>query len=148
MKVYRFLVLFFVLLVFLFSSLGISNAEAQGYCWDVVFGGEPKGVLKLMVVPIGDGYYFVQGRPLTMNQYGPFFTGSAQVVGTQIIMTLNATHSDSPGPMRDGGFYQVILDPTTLNGTAWAVGITYLLPPYDKFSNDYSEGTLTYTTCP
>jgi len=97
---------------------------------------------------MGGGYYIVQGKPEEMDEYGPLFVGSAQVVGNQIMMSLHSTHSDNPGPKRDTMSCQSVLDATTLDGTVWCITTEYLTPPNDESTIDYSEGTFTYIPCP
>jgi len=150
MKTFGFAVGSLFMIFILILGIAIS-AHAGDYlgeiCFNIVSNDEPHGVCKFGVTHMGGNYYILQGGPIETNEWGPCFIGSAQVVGNQIIISLHATHSDSPGSMRDTMSCQAILNATTLNGTLWCISTEYLTP-YDQFTHSYSEQIFTYTPCP
>lgn len=145
------LVLSFCLLTFVVSS-NIQASEYLGeFCWDVVsWGDRPNYVMKLGATHMGGGYYIAQGSEQVGQDFVAWF-GSAQVVGTQIRVSVHETHSNSqpiPTVNADHSGCQWFLDSTTLNGNGWCTTAHYdLLSPNDT-GVSYSTGTFTYTNCP
>jgi hypothetical protein len=153
MKTLAYVLIGFVL-IFCLTGIVSSKAEASqpGYvgefCFNTTADGQSKGIFVFGVTDMGGGYYMLQSKAQATGDYGPWFFGSAQLVGNQYMLSLHWTHSDSPGPMRDVGGCQVVLDAATLNGTGWCVTTSYNKPPYNTFGNHYSEATFSLTTCP
>lgn len=119
-------------------------------CWNVVWQNRPNYVMKLRVTATAIGYYIVQSDMENVGENLGVWFGSARLVGNQIRMSVQETHSDSqPIPTWDADHYgcQYFLDLTTLNGTGWCTGVFYN-PPTNTSGIDYLTGTLTYTTCP
>ena len=152
MKVYRFLVLFVVSLVFLFSMSAISNVEAGIWptgaatlCWEMT-GDVPPGtvIVKLRSFPIGGSNYLLSGKLTVDNKTHNIVNGNA-VVGTNVVGALNAAGKGT-GAMWTSTCYMV-LSGTTLNGKVECIGHDYNRADL-SIDTEFSTGSITKITCP
>ncbi len=156
MKVYRFLVLYFVLLVFMLSWVVNSNVEAQSLqrplrgelCWEVKL--EPEGaenILKLRFLPIGIGDYIVSGKVIYTDdgRLKGIIHGNAKTEGNSVLMTLVGSGKDEGG--MGTSINHVIIDKTTLNGTVETID-----HEYDNIGGDikteYGSEFMKFIPCP
>ena len=152
MKVFRFLVLFFVSLTFLFSMSAISNVEAGIWptsaatlCWKGT-GDVPPGtvIMKLRSFPIGGSNYLLSGKITVDNKTHNIVNGNA-VVGTNVLMTINAAGKDAEAMWRSTCY--IVLSGTTLNGKVECIGHDYNRADL-SIDTQFSTASVTKITCP
>ena len=150
MRVYRFLVLFFVSLV-LFSISVISNVEAGIWptsaatlCWQVTTSDNETGIVRLKSFPMGASNYLLSGKVIFNGKIQNIINGNA-VVGTNVLMTVNAAGKDSESFWTSTGYG--VLSGATLNGKIESIGHNYNRT--DKsIDTSYNTVTITKITCP
>lgn len=151
MKVYRFLVLFFVLVVLLLSCLDISNAKAADLwpkmrgelCWKTDAG----DLLKVVVNNMGKGHYLLNGL---LNEADGDITvvhGNAELVEDKIYATTTSAGGDAYETWTFIGRW--VMDRDTLNGTIEIMGVYHDKSIPDHAGLDYDGPiTTTFVPCP
>ena len=95
---------------------------------------------------MGGANYILQGiaEPADDNPF--IFGGTARLVGSEFLMTMNGSqeHTDS---WRDTGTLHMCLDTKTLSGTFWQNRLDYN-ESTREFDKGYASGTATFTACP
>jgi hypothetical protein len=101
-------------------SSGEAAAELGNYCW-----GTPNGsITRLAVIDVGGGTYLVAGKTTHLDGTVTVESGSAQVVGANVIISGTGTRETATETRATTS--RAVLDATTLNGTFERLRITHL----------------------
>ncbi|MCG2722237.1 MAG: hypothetical protein L6290_09520 [Thermodesulfovibrionales bacterium] len=117
-------------------------------CWQMQFLSENAwtGILRLQVAKIAGEHYLMSGKAYSMDP--PLETiihGNAELINGDLRMTL--IHSNSDIDWATHETYDVVLNPTTLNGSFKAVGVS-AKEGEAWTEQEYLSGTLTSMQCP
>ena len=115
------------------------------YCWNV-----DGDIIELAVTDTGGGYYALNGRYGIVpdpNMSVELLTGTAAVVGTQVIMQLSASATDSSIMSTVACDSTVTLDAVSLSGTSVETCTYTNINTFSRLSEVYND-IYTFTPCP
>jgi hypothetical protein len=127
------------------------DASAETYlgefCWQGQGDGET-GTLRLAVTDVGGGHFLLNGR--MTNSSTPAtgaIHGNAEVVGNNVLMTLNESHIDQFATSMTT--CSAVLSPSSLGGTIKCIGqdFNYSMAAFEPLN--HAVGTINFTPqCP
>ena len=142
MKNFRLTVIGFFMLFGLLILAINSSVEAAEYCWSDADG----GIAKLEITHVGNGHYIVNGRHTEASGEVQAVIGSAEIVGSQVIMHFSTSGFDANevrGMLATGVF-----DFPGLNGVVEGVNINYKKPTGPPSVKYDGPQVLTRVPCP
>ena len=147
--------LVFFTLLFVVSAASISEAVFEGdMCWTYRITQTEDGpanepiLLKCHIKALDASTYIITGKVTVPSDNPAIFTGTATLMGTNIVMNLVLTQ-DHKVDWRDTGIIQMKIDAATLKGTAFGISQSFNRTTglFDG-EQDYASGTLTPRSCP
>ena len=146
MRIFRFAVISFFIVLGLLVLVGSSSVEAATYygeyCWQDAEG----GILRLAVTDMGNGHLLVNGRLTPTVGNVEAVHGNAEVVGTQVIIHITTSGFDADDIWSYTG--NVVLDVQSLDGFVDGVSTWYEKQGGQSGITWDGQEALTYITCP
>ena len=146
MKMFRFMVVNFILVFALTICMSISKVQAFDFfgefCWQFNEAGEPPIIFRLEASDVGNQHFILNGNSSGFLT-GKIVHGSAEINGSDIIMTLNSSLPDVAET--ETAIFHVNLS-GTLNGTFNAI-LTVFPKPTGPLISGYASGTFTFISC-
>ncbi len=125
-----------IFVVGLLIANGSSSAKASDYHGELCWTCDRGGIVSLGFTSVGGGHFLVNGQ--TDNES---LHGNAEFINGKIKMGLVQTWAEGHGN------FQMVLDPSTLNGTYSGIDIEYDSKS-KTFNKYFFSGTMTFVPCP
>ncbi len=140
-----------ILLIGLFMLTTASRSHAEVYLGEVCWQGYNTTMGDVFILKSGvyareGGRYILNGKISSEGSIVGLFSGNGEIVGGNVMISFVSSGNTPPDKWGDVG--NVVLNPSTLNGTFFWVGTHYTEGDVEPLGNHFDEGTLTRIACP
>ncbi len=144
-----------ILVAVLFANIPMASAVQYlgEFCWSIHITASDKGprdetyIERTRITQLSNNAFSVDGVVEVPGDNPVISQGAGTVIGNDLFITSNSTQEHSTSPYRDIGTAQSRVNLSSLSGTLWAISRSYNTSTR-LFSDFYSSGTITLTSCP